>query len=132
MKINNLVKATGLIFIVLITLFLFWQLPGVLRDSQTRFGQPAVLYYIDFLSWIFTVALLVALTRYPQTSRILISIWLIIVLSGSIWGYLINYISSGRLILRIIGSLFVLYLVFSFVVKTDRDSTKTIHNKISS
>jgi hypothetical protein len=132
MKINNLVKAAGLIFIVLITLFLFWQLPGVLRDSQTRFGQPAVLYYIDFLSWIFTVALLVALTRYPQTSRILISIWLIIVLSGSIWGYLINYISSGRLILRIIGSLFVLYLVFSFVVKTGRDSTKTIHNKISS
>ena len=132
MKINKLVKAAGLIFIVLITLFLFWQLPGVLRDSQTRFGQPAVLYYIDFLSWIFTVAFLVALTWYPQTSRILISIWLIIVLSGSIWGYLINYISSGRLILRIIGSLFVLYLVFSFVVKTGRDSTKTIHNKISS
>ena len=132
MKINNLVRAAGLIFIVLITLFLFWQLPGVLRDSQTRFGQPAVLYYIDFLSWIFTVALLLALTRYPQTSKLLISIWLIIVLSGSIWGYLINYISSGRLILRIIGSLFVLYLVFSFRVKTGRDSTKAIHNKISS
>ena len=120
MRIKHWAIAAGWIFIAAITIFLLWQLPDVLREGQTRFGQPAQIYYLNLISWMLLVAFLFTLGRHSKACKVLILVWFILILGQSVWEYQINYIGSGRLAVRIIGSLLVVLLVFKYSRKIQK------------
>jgi len=117
MRIKHWAIVAGWIFIATITAFLLWQLPGVLREGQTRFGQPAPFYYLNLISWILIIAFFFSLGRHSQASKVLILVWFILILGSAVWEYQINYIAFGRLAVRIICSLFVVLLVLKYSKK---------------
>ena len=113
-RVKRWAEVAGWVFIAAISVLLLWQLPGVLQEGRTRFGQPAPFYYVDLVSWALIIGIFLSLGRGSQASTVLVLTWLILILASSAWEYKINYISSGRLAVRIIGCAFVALIVLRY------------------